>query len=80
MTILWEFDEKHPKQVSAYGIASWATLSRPSGTQFGQGCSHADTLVPEVSLSYSVQTFSALFSRRGTHFRDSPDFLCSPLG
>ena len=23
MTILWEFDEKHPKQVSAYGTQSW---------------------------------------------------------
>ena len=32
MTILWEFDEKHPKQVSAYGTRSWVILSRPYGT------------------------------------------------
>jgi hypothetical protein len=23
MTFLWEFEEKHPKQVSAYGTQSW---------------------------------------------------------
>ena len=48
MTILWEFDEKHPKRVSAYGTSSrvpaltrawkaqdwtsWVILSRPCGT------------------------------------------------
>jgi hypothetical protein len=34
MTILWEFDEKHPKQVSAYGTQSGVVFNRPSGTQF----------------------------------------------
>jgi hypothetical protein len=23
ITILWKFDEKHPKQVNAYGAVSW---------------------------------------------------------
>jgi hypothetical protein len=31
MTILWEFDEKHPKQLSVYGTMPSATRSRPSG-------------------------------------------------
>jgi hypothetical protein len=26
MTILWQFDEKHPKQVSALGTESWAKV------------------------------------------------------
>jgi hypothetical protein len=31
MTILWELDEKHPKQLSAYGTMPWVTFSRPCG-------------------------------------------------
>jgi hypothetical protein len=34
MTILCEFEEKHPKRVNAYGITSCAKFSRPCGTQF----------------------------------------------
>jgi hypothetical protein len=41
------------------GLTSWATLSRPSGTQFGERSSHSDTLAPEVFLSCPVRTFSA---------------------
>jgi hypothetical protein len=37
MTILWEFDKKHPKEDSAYGTASWVISSRPSGTEFCGG-------------------------------------------
>jgi hypothetical protein len=36
MTILWEFDEKHPRPVSAYGTQSWAKFSRPRSTSSGQ--------------------------------------------
>ena len=43
MTILWEFDEKHPNQVGAYGTELWAIPRRPSGTQFGEGSRHADS-------------------------------------
>jgi hypothetical protein len=32
MTILWEFDEKHPRQVSAYGTTSWVFSAVPGGT------------------------------------------------
>jgi hypothetical protein len=36
MTILWEFDEEHPKQINAYGTQSWVILSRPRSTSSGQ--------------------------------------------
>jgi hypothetical protein len=35
MTILWEFDEKHPKQVSAYGAAP--RLFRPMYAAANEG-------------------------------------------
>ena len=53
MTILWEFDEKPPKQLSAYGVASWATLSRSSGTQFGEAS--ADSLAPFKAVFVPAQ-------------------------
>ena len=34
MTILWEFDEKHPKPVSGYENAAWIKFRCPGGTQF----------------------------------------------
>jgi hypothetical protein len=33
MTILWEFDEKHPKQVTAYGRSP--TTAFPEAAQIG---------------------------------------------
>ena len=37
MTILWEFDEKHLRQVSAYGTQFWSQFNRPHGTHFASG-------------------------------------------
>ncbi len=44
MTILWEFDEKHPNKLALIGLHLWTrflSLSRPSGTELFKRNSHA---------------------------------------
>jgi hypothetical protein len=51
------------------GLTSWATPSRPSGTQLGESRSHAGPVVPVVLISSPVQTFSAASVRVGKSSR-----------
>jgi len=61
ITILWEFDEKHPRLVSACGTQPWAKFSRPRSKSSGQALrdsiynrSHSDSLAPQVWVSFEV--------------------------
>jgi hypothetical protein len=38
--------------IATPGLASWATLSRPSGTEYGERSSHADSKVLIVEIRY----------------------------
>jgi hypothetical protein len=73
MTILWEFDEKHPKQVSAYGTQSWATSSnfQPSLRDWSRYAVRAD-LFSATTVRIGIFRDTALFS---DWLRSSPDLV-----
>jgi hypothetical protein len=82
MTILWEFDEKHPKQVSAYGTVSWVTFSRPCGTQFGEVVL-TQALSPDIyqvsSLAFSPEVWVSFYEKDVQPERSDLQTPCTTL-
>src|ERR1700733_16164313 len=60
MTISWEFGKRHPKQVSGYGTASWAKVSRPYGTYCGRFTASPTFGVPAPSNFPTAEPLSTL--------------------